>query len=173
MYPRGKPSSDGQHHHKGHHEAPSTHRRHNKHEDFPVAQWLRVHLPMQGTQVQSLIQKDCAYCGAMLPRTTATEPVLQSSCSTTEATAMRSPCATTQGRPCSLQLEKRSNKSPEQTKITSKNVLKGRWKCKNTRSSSSPKTMNNFVSSDFRVASQSSHEVHLLISGHSFKCCTV
>ena len=31
--------------------------------------------------------------------------------------------------------------------------------------------MNNFVSSDFRVTSQSFHEVYLLISGYSFKLC--
>ena len=32
-----------------------------------VVQWLRICLPMQGTQVQSLIQEDLAYCGATKP----------------------------------------------------------------------------------------------------------
>ena len=32
-----------------------------------VVQWLRVCLPMQGTQVQSLVQEDPAYCRATKP----------------------------------------------------------------------------------------------------------
>ena len=66
---------------------PLTGGKQNKDEDFPVAQQLRVHLPTQGTQVQCLIQKDPTYCGAVLPRTTSTEPVQQSSCPTTDVTA--------------------------------------------------------------------------------------
>ena len=32
-----------------------------------VAQWLRVCLPMQGTQVRALVQGDPACCGAAEP----------------------------------------------------------------------------------------------------------
>ena len=32
-----------------------------------VAQWLRIHLPMQGTRVQALIQEDPTYRGATKP----------------------------------------------------------------------------------------------------------
>ena len=39
-----------------------------------VFQWLRIHLPMQGTQVQSLVQKDPTCLGATKPVHTTTEP---------------------------------------------------------------------------------------------------
>ena len=32
-----------------------------------VVQWLRIHLPMQGTQVRSLVQEDPTCCGATKP----------------------------------------------------------------------------------------------------------
>ena len=32
-----------------------------------VAQWLRIRLPMQGTQVQALVREDPTYCGATKP----------------------------------------------------------------------------------------------------------
>ena len=32
-----------------------------------MAQWLRIRLPMQGTQVQALVQEDPTYCGASKP----------------------------------------------------------------------------------------------------------
>ena len=32
-----------------------------------VVQWLRVHLLMQGTRVQSLVQEDSTCCGATKP----------------------------------------------------------------------------------------------------------
>ena len=32
-----------------------------------VAQWLRIHLPMQGTQVRALVQEDPTCCGATKP----------------------------------------------------------------------------------------------------------
>ena len=32
-----------------------------------VAQWLGVHLPMQGTQVQALVREDPTCCGATKP----------------------------------------------------------------------------------------------------------
>ena len=33
----------------------------------PVAQWVRIHLPMQGTQVRSLAQEDSTCCKATKP----------------------------------------------------------------------------------------------------------
>ena len=93
----------------------------------PVAQWLRIHLPMQGTWVQSLVWEDPTWHGATKPMchnywVCALEPVSHSYwahvpqllkpvclglCSTTrEATAMRSLCTTTKSSPCSPQLEK-------------------------------------------------------------------
>ena len=44
-----------------------------------VVQWLRVCLPVQGTQVQSFLQEDPHAAGQQRPRTTTTEPVFQSS----------------------------------------------------------------------------------------------
>ena len=32
-----------------------------------VAQWLRISLPMQGTQVRALVQEDPTCCGATKP----------------------------------------------------------------------------------------------------------
>ena len=32
-----------------------------------VVQWLRIHLPMHGTRVQSLVQEDPTCCGATKP----------------------------------------------------------------------------------------------------------
>ena len=32
-----------------------------------VAQWLRIHLPMQGTWVRALVWEDPRYCGATKP----------------------------------------------------------------------------------------------------------
>ena len=32
-----------------------------------VAQWLRIHLPMQGTQVRALIGEDPTCCGVTTP----------------------------------------------------------------------------------------------------------
>ena len=34
---------------------------------FLVAQWLRIHLPMQGTRVQALVQEDLTDRGATKP----------------------------------------------------------------------------------------------------------
>ena len=39
-----------------------------------VAQWLGIHLPMQGTRVQSLVQEDPTCHGATKPVATTTEP---------------------------------------------------------------------------------------------------
>ena len=39
-----------------------------------VAQWLRIHLPMQGTRVQSLVWEDPTCCGAAKPVSHNTEP---------------------------------------------------------------------------------------------------
>ena len=32
-----------------------------------VVQWLRIHLPMQGTRVRVLVQEDATCCGATKP----------------------------------------------------------------------------------------------------------
>ena len=93
-----------------------------------VAQWLRIHLPMQGTWVRALVWEDPTCHGAIKPvrhnywACCALEPVshnywahvpqlwsprASSPCSATrEATAMRSSCTTTKSSPCSLQPEK-------------------------------------------------------------------
>ena len=85
-----------------------------------VAQWLRIRLPMQGTQVRSLVWEDPICRGATKPVhhyywACALEPMCHnywsphtlSPCSATrEATAMRSPHTATKSSPCSLQLEK-------------------------------------------------------------------
>ena len=85
-----------------------------------VVQWLRIHLPMQGTRVWSLVQEDPTCCGATKPVhhnywVCALEHAshnywslcAQSLCSTTrEATAMRSPHTARKSSPHSPQLEK-------------------------------------------------------------------
>ena len=32
-----------------------------------MAQWLRIHLPMQGTRVRALVREDATCCGATKP----------------------------------------------------------------------------------------------------------
>ena len=39
-----------------------------------VIQWLRIHLPKQGTWVQSLVREDSTCCGATKPVLITTEP---------------------------------------------------------------------------------------------------
>ena len=39
-----------------------------------VAQWLRIHLPMQGTRVRALVQEDPTCAEQLSPRATTTEP---------------------------------------------------------------------------------------------------
>ena len=82
---------------------------------FLVAQWIRIHLPRQETQVWSLIREDPTCRGASKPanhnygvcslepgRHSFCAPVLQSPWSTREASRMRSPCSAEQSRPGSL-----------------------------------------------------------------------
>ena len=85
-----------------------------------VAQWLRIHLPMQRTRVRALVQEDPTCHGATKPvrhqllslRSRVREPQLLSPrawspCSATrEATAKRSPHSATKSSPRSLQLQK-------------------------------------------------------------------
>ena len=85
-----------------------------------VVQWLRIHLPLQGTRVRALVREDPTCRGATKPMrhnywAYALEPVSHnywspcaySPCSTTrEASAMRSPRTAMKSSPCSLQLEK-------------------------------------------------------------------
>ena len=64
-----------------------------------VAQWLRSHLVMQGTLLQSLVQEDPTCCGVAEPVATSGEPVLESPGATaTEAHAPRA-CAPGEGKP--------------------------------------------------------------------------
>ena len=62
-----------------------------------VAQWLRIRLPMQGTQVHSLVREDPTGCGA-------TKPMCHNYWS--PSAAMRNLCNATKSSPRSLQLEK-------------------------------------------------------------------
>ena len=80
-----------------------------------VVQWLRIHLPMQGTRVRSLIWEDPTCRGTTKPVRhnywahvpQLLKPVRLEPCSTTrEATTMRSPRTATKSSPHSLQLEK-------------------------------------------------------------------
>ena len=48
-----------------------------------VVQWLRIHLPMKGTQVQSLVQEDTTCYRELSRCTTSTEPVLHTTLLTT------------------------------------------------------------------------------------------
>ena len=45
-------------------------------EEFMVVRWLRSHLPMQGTQVPSLVWEDLTCCRKLSPCVTSTEPEL-------------------------------------------------------------------------------------------------
>ena len=72
-----------------------------------VAQWIRIHLPMHGTQTWSLVWEDSTClratpCVLQLPTAMCLEPVLQ----TREAIARRSLCITTKSSLRSPQLKK-------------------------------------------------------------------
>ena len=45
-----------------------------------VAHWLRIHLPMQGTQVRALVWEDPTCCGATKPVSTTTEARVPRAC---------------------------------------------------------------------------------------------
>ena len=66
-----------------------------------VAQWLRLHLPTEGTRVPSLIREDHKPRRAISPQTTTAEAHTSwSLCSTTEeATAAQSPHTAARERP--------------------------------------------------------------------------
>ena len=73
-----------------------------------VVQWLRIHLPKQGTQVQSLAQEDSTYHRVTQPMHHNYESllILETVLCTREATAVKSPSAELDSSPHSLQLEK-------------------------------------------------------------------
>ena len=73
-----------------------------------VAQWIRICLPVQGTQVQSLVWEDSTCHRATKPKSyNYRSPCTCSPRATTgKTTAMRRPCTATKSSPCSLQLEK-------------------------------------------------------------------
>ena len=59
-----------------------------------LMQWIRICLPMQGTQVQSLVWEDPTHRGITNLYRTTTEPVLQKpEAAATKARAPRSPCS--------------------------------------------------------------------------------
>ena len=69
-----------------------------------MAQWLRIHLPMQGTWVQALVWEDPTCRRATKPRV----PQLLSLCATTTESRMPRACALQQEKPpqlkaCALQ----------------------------------------------------------------------
>ena len=76
-----------------------------------VAQWSRICLPMQETQVWSLIWEDSTCCRATELLNTTTEPTgcnnwNSHTLGAWDDTTMRSPCTATRVYPCSLQLGK-------------------------------------------------------------------
>ena len=75
-----------------------------------MVQWLRIHLPMQGTRVRSPVWED-----QLSPRTSSTEPEIRSPrAAIREATAMRSQ-GTTAGEQPSLVTARPS--TPQNTEI--------------------------------------------------------
>ena len=56
-----------------------------------LVQWLRIHLPIKGTLVQSLVQKNATCHGQLSPCATTTEPMLQSACSATRSHCSEKP----------------------------------------------------------------------------------
>ena len=81
-----------------------------------MVQWLGVGLPMQGTQVGSLVWEDPTYSRA-------TKPVSpRAHAPPREATAMRCLCTTTREEAHSMQLENSScsNEDPAQPKLNQK-----------------------------------------------------
>ena len=98
-----------------------------------VAQWIRIRLPMQGTQTWSLVWEDSTCLGAtpyvlQLPTAMCLEPVLQ----TREATARRSLCITTKRSLRSPQLKK-TLVQQQRPRATSKKI-----KAKERKRSSQP-----------------------------------
>ena len=96
-----------------------------------MVQWLRIYLPMQGTEVQALVREDPTCRRATKPGIT-TDPVLYSQRATTteacaprapqqrKATKMRSPRTARKSSPRWQQVERKpahSNEDPTQPKI--------------------------------------------------------
>ena len=86
-----------------------------------MAQWIRICLPVQGTQVQSLVWEDSTCHRATKPKSyNHRSPCACSPCATTrEATAVRRLCTATKRSPCSLEPEKAhtQQEDPAQPKI--------------------------------------------------------
>ena len=70
-----------------------------------MVQWLRFHLPAQGTQVQSLVQEDPTCCGATRPLSTSLHALEATLCDK-KSHHMRSPDVAMKSSPHSWQLEK-------------------------------------------------------------------
>ena len=83
-----------------------------------MVQWLRIHLPKQGTQVQSAAEEDSICFGTTKPVSQLLsacsrvhvlqllKPPLLGGSETRKASTMRSPCTATRSSPHLLQLEK-------------------------------------------------------------------
>ena len=84
-----------------------------------VAQWLRIRLSMQGTQVRALVREDPTCCGAAKP---VRHNYWSPHSATRKATAMRSLRTTTKSSPRSPQLEKACTQ--QRRPNTAKNKIK-------------------------------------------------
>ena len=94
--------------------------------DLPCGPWLRICLPVEGTQVLSLIHEDPTCCRAnklvcrnYWARAATNEACVPRSSTTREVTAVRGPCIATKSSPCSLQMDKSpcNCEDPAQSKI--------------------------------------------------------
>ena len=90
-----------------------------------VVQWVRIHLPMQETWVQSLVQRVWDDASEQLsPGRTATEPLLQTpGAATTEAHAPSSPCSATGGHVQQQRLSTAKKKPNTPNKTTCFSVI--------------------------------------------------
>ena len=102
---------------------------HLSHQGSPslVVQWLRIHLPKQGTQVRSLVQEEPTGLGAAKPgRHSDRSKSSQSLCSAArEVTTMRSPHITTKGSALSPQWE--TSHKQQRRPSTAKNKWANRY----------------------------------------------
>ena len=86
-----------------------------------MVQWIRIHLPLQGTQAQSLLQEDSTCLGATKPPHHNYRAHTPRACALKrESMAVRRPGSTGKSSPHSPQLEKAAEKqgNPTQPKIS-------------------------------------------------------
>ena len=94
-----------------------------------MAPWIRIHLPIQGTQVRSLVREDSRCWRATKPRAITTEPEgPRAGDPTRTATPVRSPCTTMKSNSHhNYRKPSPSNEDPAQPKIIHKLFLKIKW----------------------------------------------